>query len=84
MKFGQFSDTFEIYNELKLGDALSTLLFNFALQYAIRPMENNKEGLEINGINQLLVHAHDFALLGDNEEVLISNTDHLLSSTIDI
>jgi hypothetical protein len=30
------SDSFLIQNGLKLGDALSPLLFNFALEYAIR------------------------------------------------
>jgi hypothetical protein len=30
------SDKFNIQNDLKQGDALSPLLFNFALEYAIR------------------------------------------------
>jgi len=30
------SDMFPIRNDLKQGDALSPLLFNFALEYAIR------------------------------------------------
>jgi hypothetical protein len=33
------SDKFPIQNGLKLGDALSPLLFNFALQYAIRKVQ---------------------------------------------
>ena len=35
------SDMFLIRNGLKQGDALSTLLFNFALEYAIRRVEVN-------------------------------------------
>jgi hypothetical protein len=31
-----FSDSFPIQNGLKQGDALSSALFNFALEYAIR------------------------------------------------
>ena len=34
---------------LKKGDALSPLLFNFALEYPIKKAELNKEGLILNG-----------------------------------
>jgi hypothetical protein len=35
----QLSDAFCIQNGLKEGDSLSTLLFNFALEYAIRKVQ---------------------------------------------
>ena len=52
------SYTFEIHNGLKQGDALSPLPFNFILEHAIKSLEE-KEGLQLNGVNKLLVYADD-------------------------
>jgi hypothetical protein len=63
------SDSFPIQIGLKEGDALSPLLFNFALEYAIRKVQENQMRLEPNRTHQLIMtYADDINLLGDNIE----------------
>jgi hypothetical protein len=49
------SGTFSIQNVLKQGDALTPLLFNLALEYAIMKVQVNQVGQKLNGTHQLLV-----------------------------
>jgi hypothetical protein len=60
------SDSFPIQNDLKQGDALSPLLFNFTIEYAIRKFQENQVGLKLNETHQLMAYADDVNLLGDN------------------
>jgi hypothetical protein len=52
-------DSFPVQNGLKQGDALSPLLFNFALEYAIKKVQVNQVLLMLNGTHQLLAYADE-------------------------
>jgi len=55
------SSSFPIENGWKQGDALSPL-FNCALEYAIRRVQETKMGLDMNGTHQVLAYADDVNL----------------------
>ena len=69
---------FAIKNGLRKGDALLSLLFNFALGYTIRRVPVNQERLKLNGTHKLLVHADDVNVLGGSVHTLKKNTEALL------
>jgi len=78
------SDMFPIRNGLKRGDALSPLLFNFALDYAIRRVQVNWNGLKLNGAHQLWIFADDGNVLGGSIHTIKKNTGALLVGSNEI
>jgi hypothetical protein len=79
-----FSDNFSIQNGLKQGDDLSPLLFNFALDYAIRKVQENQVVLKLNGTYRPLVCADDVNLLGDNIDAIKKNTQALIDTSKEV
>jgi len=78
------SDRFPIRNGLKQGDAISQMLFNFALEYAIRRVQVNQVGLKLNGTHQLLAYADDVSILGRSIHTLKENVEALVAAARDI
>ena len=83
VRVGRFlSEAFPIHRGLKQRDALSHLLLNFALEYAIRKVQESRIGLELNGKRQLLVYAHN--VLGENLQTIKKNAGIFIKASEDI
>jgi hypothetical protein len=78
------SNSFPIQNGPKQGDALSPLLFNFALEYAIRKVQETQVGLKLNGTHQLLAYADHENLLRDNIDTIKKNMEILIDATKEV
>jgi len=75
------TDRFPIRNGLNKGDVLTPMLFNFALEYAIRRVQVNQDGLKLNGTHQFLAYADDVNILGGSIHTLKENAETLLAAT---
>jgi hypothetical protein len=74
------SDSFPIQIGLKQGNALSPLHFNFALEYAIRKVQETHVGLKLNGTYQLLAYIDEVNLLGDSIDTIKKNAETLIGA----
>jgi hypothetical protein len=54
------------------------LLFNFSLEYDIRNVQENQEGLKLNGTPQLLAYTDEVNLLEDNINTTRKNKEALI------
>jgi hypothetical protein len=65
---------FPLKNGLIERNVFSPLLFSFTLEYAIRRVQVNQDGLKLNGSHELLVNADYVNILGGCVHT-IKNTD---------
>ena len=72
------SDMFLVRNGLKQGDALSPLLFTFALEYTIRKVQVNQDGLTLIGTYHLPVNADYVNVLGGSVHTLKKSAEALI------
>jgi hypothetical protein len=63
---------------LKQGDALSPLLLNFSLEYAIKRAQLDKDGLKLNVTHQLLVYVSDINVLSGSIHTVKKTTETLV------
>ena len=70
-----------IMNRLKQGDALTPMLLNFGLEYAIRRVQVNRDCLKLNGKHQLLAYAEDVIILAGSIHALKENAKSLVAAT---
>jgi hypothetical protein len=74
VRIGKYqSDSFPIQNGLKQGDAVLPLLLNFALEYAIRRVQENWEGLKLNRTKT-----------GENIDTIKKNAEALLDASKEV
>jgi hypothetical protein len=57
----------------KQGDTLWSFLFKFDLEYVIRRVQVNQDGLKLSGTHQLLVYAFDVNILDGSVHAIKEN-----------
>jgi len=60
------------------------MVYNFALEYAIRRVQVNQDALKLNGTHQLLAYADEVNILGGSKHILKENAGALVAATKEI
>jgi hypothetical protein len=60
------------------------LLFNVALEYTIRRVQEKQEGLKLNRSHQFLAYAYDVNILEGNIDTIQKNTEALLDASKEV
>jgi len=72
-----------IKNGLKQGDALSPVLSNFVLEYAIRRIQVNHKGLKVNAYQLLFHNDDDVNTLGGSVQTIKKHTEALVLTSME-
>ena len=60
------------------------MLFNFVLEYTIRSVQVNQDGLKLNGTHQLLAYADEVNIMRGGVHTVKKNAEALVAATKEI
>jgi len=60
------------------------MIFNFALDYAVRKVQVNQDDLKLSGTHQILAYADDINILGETINTIKENAEALVAATREI
>jgi hypothetical protein len=78
------SDNFPVQYDIKQGDALLPVLFNFTLENSITKIQENYVRLKLHGAHQLLAYADDVNLLGFNIDTTEKDTETIIDASKEV